>query len=81
MSPRVCVCASMSGSRRGAGAQRLVGPGLCVGLGEGSLPLPRSMSTPGGWWSSAVLGGDGHVFPFPVAGGGDGQPVGGQMEG
>lgn len=41
--------------------------GFCVGLGEGSLPLPRSMSTVGGW-SSAVLGGDGHVFPFLVAG-------------
>lgn len=42
--------------------------GLRVGLGEGSLPLPWSMSTVGG--SSAVLGGDGHVFPFLVAGGG-----------
>lgn len=63
---KVCVCASMSGSRRegAAGAQRLVGP-LC-GSGEGSLPLPLGPCQL--WGSLAVLGGDGHVFPFLVAG-------------
>ncbi len=65
VSEGVCLCVHVR-FRRGWGSF-LVGPGLCVGLGEGSLPLPGSMSAGG---SSAVLGGDGHVFPFPVTGGG-----------
>lgn len=66
VSKGVCLCVHVrfpaGGGRLGLSALW----GLCVGLGEGSLPLPRSMSTVGG--SSAVLGGDGHVFPFLVAG-------------
>lgn len=82
MSPRVCICASMSGSRReegGAwgsapcGASVWVwGRGVCRSLGPCQLwgggprrSLGETAMSSPSWW----------------LGGGDGQPVGGQMEG
>lgn len=62
VSPRVCICASTSGSGPGLGLGVVWGRGVCRSLGPGQLVWG------GGRGSSAVLGGDGHIFPFPLAG-------------